>query len=154
MKSAHVILLFLLPMLGKAQCLDTLRFPTNPGNAFLGAGFFPVCGCDGNTYRNQCYAEWATLVQWTEGPCEQVAAYIFPNPVVYQLTAIVNTRYESDVQIYIFDRNGNMYFDSYIRSATYEYITIPTNDFDEGLYIFMAQSGSDVVLEKFIKWNE
>lgn len=154
MKAIVLACLMLLPVLGHGQCLDTLRFAQDPGSACLGFPFLPVCGCDGNTYRNFCFAEWATVTQWTDGPCELVAATIYPNPVIYQLTAEIVTRFESDVQIFIFDRNGNIYFDSYIRSATNEYITIPTNDFDQGMYIFMVQSGQDVVLEKFVKWNE
>ncbi|WP_083937374.1 SdrD B-like domain-containing protein [Lewinella cohaerens] len=32
----------------------------------------PVCGCDGRTYANICYAENAGIFNWTEGPCDPV----------------------------------------------------------------------------------
>ena len=30
----------------------------------------PVCGCNGLTYSNDCYAENAGITEWTEGECE------------------------------------------------------------------------------------
>ena len=30
----------------------------------------PVCGCNGETYENYCFAEIAGVTEWTEGVCE------------------------------------------------------------------------------------
>ena len=36
----------------------------------------PVCGCDGITYSNDCYAENAGVTEWIEGECQQLDSSI------------------------------------------------------------------------------
>ncbi|MFM1874682.1 MAG: hypothetical protein RL266_419 [Bacteroidota bacterium] len=152
MKWFFVVSVLTLPLHVASQCLDTLNTPVlNPG---CNLDFTPVCGCDGVTYRNPCYAEAATVLQYVDRPCEQVAINFYPNPVIYWLYAIIVTKYEADVNLLIFDRNGNIYYSRYLRAVNYEYLTIPVHDFHDGMYILMVESNGVAQFKKFIKWNE
>jgi hypothetical protein len=50
------------------DCID--RKKINP-NTFCIEVYEPVCGCDGKTYPNTCYAERAGVTKWTPGVCPE-----------------------------------------------------------------------------------
>ncbi len=152
MRQVIVLIWIMFPALGYAQCLDTLNFPDPAPGCNL--DFTPVCGCDGITYKNPCFAEAATVQFWNDGPCEQIAMNIFPNPVTYWLNVTLVTKFESNVRLFIFDRNGNIAYSNNLTSVTTEYLSIPVNGFNQGLYIIMAESNGEVQLLKFIRWEE
>lgn len=154
MKGLIQLCFFLMPVLASGQCLDTLNTPNDPGNACLSGGFYPVCGCNGNTYDNECYAQWATVQQWTYGPCEQVAFKIYPNPVTYWLNVTIVTKFESNVNVYIFNHSGNIAYSRSLTNVTTDYLTIPMYGYEQGLYIMMVECNGYVQLEKFIRWEE
>ncbi|MFC2176713.1 T9SS type A sorting domain-containing protein [Bacteroidota bacterium] len=153
MKQGIVIAFILLGFSSaNSQCLDTLQFPNlqppcNPD-------FFPVCGCDAVTYRNFCYADFATVLQYTDGPCKQIALNLYPNPVTDILYLNLATKAEGDVNLYIYDRFGVSYYRQYLSNVTNETIYIPVYNFSRGLYIVVAESKGEISLSKFIRFEQ
>lgn len=150
----HVLVLFFfmaLSLLAKAQCEDSLSFAvTNPP---CYQDFIPVCGCDDVTYVNFCHWQYAALNFYTEGPCEQVAFNFYPNPVVEYINLRIATKYESDVNLYIFDRNGNIMYYDYLSRMVNEQLIIPMYGFRQGIYFILAETNGETFSRKFVKWE-
>ncbi len=134
-------------------CVDSLLIVVGPNCNY--ADYTPTCGCDGTTYRNQCFARSNGLLQWLDGPCELVDFDFYPNPVAYDLFLTLVTKFdETPVNLYIYDLDGNLYyFDNYQTNAgiTRQELILDVSLYERGIYIVMAQVGDYFTIKKFVK---
>lgn len=131
-------------------CRDTVlgKQPGIPCDGF----FEPVCGCDNRTYKNECFTRMEGLLFYTQGPCENLALNLNPNPVydVIFLEGIVKT--SGTIRIFITDIFGKTYFSEfyYADNTNRFYRTINISNFRPGMYMLFGNNGNEFSSVKFV----
>lgn len=153
---AILILLVSLSLSAYAQCKDTVN--TQPGG-FCPPDFNPVCGCDGNTYRNICFSNQAGVIQYVSGVCGAVDFVITPNPVydIMYLKYFVNIPGDSQPQylrVQVIDRMGKVFFNGYyqnILTGQVNELTIDITELPTDYCFVLMQTNKGTKVLPFIK---
>lgn len=115
--------------------------------------FEPVCACNGETYRNECFARADGFMMYENRVCEGLDFEFYPNPVVFNLALDIITAQEGDVEIQIYDSFGKIYFREVYSNITRNRISLDVNNFELGIYyVRMVALNEDFALvKKFVK---
>lgn len=142
------------------RCVDSTRIQSNsPCSTY---GFLPVCGCNGITYRNECFATSEGLTSWQNTICEEFGLDFYPNVIstdyMQYFKPLILSKYGRQSTIYIIDIYGIIhtnipiytYSSLVLGMPAYQEVIDLSNLEKNMMYLFVLSTGGVPVIRKFI----
>lgn len=138
-----------------AQVVQPCKEPLRENKYFqCYSPFYPVCGCDDVTYRNDCesYNVYGVNIINSIGVCKNELFYVdfYPNPCSENLNISVEFFEQGNLSVQIFDTYGKLMFFSH-RGMIHRYDDfISIGGYKPGLYVIVVISGNVMKSEKLM----
>jgi hypothetical protein len=133
------------------SCIDSNMVSFNP---CFGTTYQPVCGCDNVTYRNECLAIAAGIVNfgYVDGPCEFMDFDFNPNPVYTagQLDIKVICKDVTDINVWIFDAFFRQRYYQVSRQFKDVNLFPDVRNFGNGLYFIVIEAEGVVKVKRLL----
>jgi hypothetical protein len=132
-------------------CIDSLSI--SPGFPCPKNDFYPVCGCDNNTYRNDCDARLRNGVRTiTDGSCSGFEFDIIPTYDPYYIYFTLVQATPNFSRLFIVDFYGKLWFQREITALPREYLQIDITYMAPGPYlIYVYDTKGTYRWKKFLK---
>lgn len=136
-------------------CIDSLHAqPTYPCPDAVD-DYNPVCGCDGQNYRNSCVASNRYGVQYySNGLCTDFDFYFTPNMVSDQLRYAYYSNTSGSLNIFIYNAMGYVVMElkRFAVPGYPQFEYIDTSQLNQGVYLLVMLKDANQQVKKFVKY--
>jgi hypothetical protein len=112
----------------------------------------PVCGCDGVTYRTECFARNQGLLSFTQGSCEFMDFDLVPNKVsnIGELKIKVVCKDIADINVWIFDMFFHQMYYQVSRQFPDVELYPDIRNFGNGMFFVVVEAAGTVKVKRLL----